>query len=159
MPHRSRTTPVALLLTLAVLLLGAAGPVPAQVDPNVTGRLSLFKRIENLDTGADEGRRQLWNVQAVNTADPAYTFSGDGLQGVQSLPVPAGSYTISESGGVPGYAFVSWDCGAAGTFTSPTPTITVPANGSVTCTVRNDAIRPHITLRKQVVGGTASPAE
>ncbi|WP_136517773.1 hypothetical protein [Cellulomonas telluris] len=159
MPHRSRTTPVALLLTLAVVLLGAAGPVPAQVDPNVTGRLSLFKRIENLDTGATEGRRELWSVQAVNTTDPAYTFSGNGLNGVQSLPVPAGSYTISESGGVPGYAFVSWDCGDAGTFTSPTPTITVPANGSVTCTVRNDAQKPSLTLRKQVVGGSASPAD
>lgn len=127
--RRSRTTAVALLLALVVALLGAAVPVPPQVDPSVTGRLSLFKRIENLDTGASEGRRELWSVQAVNTADPAYTFRGNGLNGVQSQPVPAGSYTISESGGVPGYAFVSWDCGSAGTFTSPTPTITVPANG------------------------------
>lgn len=154
-----RRLPVAAVVLAAVLAAVGlvASPAAAQVDPDVTGRLSLFKRIENLDTGASEGRRELWTMTAVNTEDPAYTFTGDGLNGVQSLVVPAGDYTISESGGVPGYAFVSWDCGAAGTFTDPTPTITVPADGTVTCTVRNDAIQPSLTLRKVVTGGPASP--
>ncbi|MDC7121913.1 hypothetical protein OMK64_10235 [Cellulomonas fimi] len=155
---RRPAVPVASAVLLAVLaVLGAVAPAAAAVDPAVTGRLSLFKRIENLDTGASEGRRELWTMTAVNTEDPAYTFTGNGLNGVQSLVVPAGDYTISESGGVPGYAFVSWDCGAAGTFTDPAPTITVPADGTVTCTVRNDAIQPRLTLRKVVTGGPASP--
>ncbi|GCE78218.1 hypothetical protein [Cellulomonas biazotea] len=147
---------VALLVALGAVS-GAATPAVAQVDPSVTGTLSLFKRIENLDTGASEGRRELWTMTAVNTEDAAYTFTGNGLNGVQSLTVPAGDYTISESGGVPGYAFVSWDCGAAGSFTTPTPTITVPPGGGVTCTVRNDAIQSSLTLRKVVEGGPASP--
>ncbi|MBO9553350.1 LPXTG cell wall anchor domain-containing protein [Cellulomonas sp.] len=152
---RPRT--LAIALTALALLAAGAPPVAAQVDPSVTGRLSLFKRIENLDTGASEGRRELWTMHAVNTEDPTYTFSGNGLNGVQSLEVPAGDYTISESDGVPGYAFVSWDCGGAGTFTTPTPTITVPAGGNVTCTVRNDAQQAFLTLRKVVVGGPSSP--
>ncbi|GIG20443.1 hypothetical protein Cch01nite_11670 [Cellulomonas chitinilytica] len=153
--------PAGLGLVVAVLstftTVGAA-PAVAQVDPAVTGTLSLFKRIENLDTGASEGRRELWTMTAVNTEDATYTFQGNGLNGVQSTVVPAGAYTISESGGVPGYAFVSWDCGGAGTFTSPTPVVTVPAGGSVTCTVRNDAQQSFLTLRKAVVGGPAAPS-
>ncbi|MDM7856428.1 hypothetical protein [Cellulomonas alba] len=143
---------------VAVLSGVEAAPAAAQVDPNVTGQLSLFKRIENLDTGSSEGRRELWQMHAVNTEDATYTFSGDGLNGFQTRTIPAGSYTISESGGVAGYQFVSWDCGAAGTFTSPTPTITVPANGQLTCTVRNDAVKPRLTLRKVVEGGPANPS-
>jgi hypothetical protein len=157
MPSRRRARALAVLLTALALIAVGAPPVAAQVDPSVTGRLSLFKRIENLDTGASEGRRELWTMRAVNTEDPTFTFTGDGLNGVQSLEVPAGDYTISEADGVPGYAFVSWDCGAAGRFTSPTPTVTVPAGGSVTCTVRNDAQESFLTLRKVVVGGPASP--
>ncbi|WP_343035443.1 hypothetical protein [Cellulomonas septica] len=156
---RRPAVPVVSTVLLAVLaVLGAVAPAAAAVDPDVTGRLSLFKRIENLDTGASEGRRELWTMTAVSTEDPAYTFTGNGLNGIQSLVVPAGDYTIGESGGVPGYAFVSWDCGAAGTFTDPTPTVTVPADGTLTCTVRNDAIQPSLTLRKVVTGGPASPS-
>jgi hypothetical protein len=112
----------ATVLVMAVGWPAAAAPGPvAAVDPSVTGTLSLFKQIENLDTGASEGRRELWTMHAVNTEDAAYTFEGNGLNGVQSLTVPAGDYTISESGGVPGYEFVGWDCGAAGTFTTRRP--------------------------------------
>ena len=146
---------VAALVTVLGGLLGA-GPAVAQVNPNITGTLSLFKRIENLDTGSGEGRRELWIMHAVNTEDPSFSFTGDGLNGFQTRTIPAGTYTISESGGVAGYRFVSWDCGAAGVFTVPTPTITVPANNQVTCTVRNDAIKPTLTLVK-VSGGPAAP--
>ncbi|WP_456825757.1 hypothetical protein [Cellulomonas sp. P5_E12] len=152
--------PAAVGLVVAVVgVLAAVGATSAAaVDPNVTGTLSLFKRIENLDTGSGEGRRELWIMTAVNTEDPQYTFTGNGLNGVQQRVVPAGAYTISESGGVDGYAFVDWNCGAAGTFTSPTPVVTVPAGGSVTCTVQNRAQSSFLTLRKTVVGGPAAPS-
>ncbi|WP_168800560.1 hypothetical protein [Cellulomonas telluris] len=147
--RRSRTTAVALLLALVAALLSRAGPVTAAVDPSVTGQLSLFERIENRDTGASEGRRELWSMRAVSTEDPAYTFEGNGLNGVQQLTVPAGGYTISESGGVPGYASVEWECGPLGTFSDPTPTITVPAAGSAIRWVRS-------TGRRTATGASAS---
>ncbi|MGH1562022.1 prealbumin-like fold domain-containing protein [Mumia sp. DW29H23] len=147
-----------LALAAAVLLAAVPAAVGAPAQAQVPGTLSLFKRIENLDTGASEGRRQLWEMHAVHNAT-GEEFSGDGLNGFQSRTVPDGDYTISESGGVDGYRFQDWECSDGFTSTDPTPTITVPPGGNVTCTVDNEAIQSHITLVKVVEGGSASPSD
>lgn len=144
---------------LALLLtgvLGIAGALPA-IGAEPTARLSLFKAIENLDTGASLGDRTLWTMHAVNVAT-GETFTGDGLNGVQSRLIPPGTYRIYETGGVDGYAFFSWNCDGDVT-TEPERTITITANQSMTCTVQNNAVRSSLTLIKNVEGGGASPAE
>ncbi|MFD6163669.1 hypothetical protein ACFWFR_00655 [Oerskovia sp. NPDC060287] len=150
--------------SLVVLLAAVAGAgatsSSAVVEPQATARLSLFKRIENLDSGASEGRRELWTMHALNL-DTGQEITGDGLNGVQSLEVVPGRYQISESGGVGGYRFQDWTCSGADVSetTDPTPVITVPDGGQVTCTVDNEAIEPTLTLVKEVVGGSASPTD
>lgn len=142
------------LVLAAVLAVTGAGGASAQAE---TGRLSLFKRIENLDTGSSEGRRELWTMHARNLAT-GQTIDGDGLNGVQSLEVPAGTYRIWETGGVEGYRFQNWNCGGEDIL-DPTPEVVVPPGGTLTCTVDNEAIYPTLTLVKDVVGGTASPED
>jgi hypothetical protein len=142
------------VVVVAVLAITGARDASAQVE---TGTLSLFKRIENLDTGSSEGRRELWTMHAQNV-DTGAVIEGDGLNGVQSLQVPAGTYRIWETGGVAGYRFQDWNCGGEDIF-DPTPEVVVPPGGTLTCTVDNEAIYPTLTLVKDVVGGTASPED
>ncbi|MFD4992312.1 hypothetical protein ACFWH7_01130 [Cellulosimicrobium cellulans] len=156
-PAAALAAVVALVLALGtVLALGAAGALPASAQVE-TGRLSLFKRIENLDTGSSEGRRELWTMHARNVETGA-VIEGDGLNGVQSLEVPAGTYRIWETGGVAGFRFQNWNCGGEDIL-DPTPDVVVPPGGTLTCTVDNEAISPTLTLVKAVVGGTASPED
>lgn len=144
---------------MALLLAGAlgiAGALPAAAaEP--AARLSLFKAIENLDTGASLGDRTLWTMHAVNVAT-GETFTGDGLNGMQSRLIPPGTYRIFETDGVSGYRFFSWNCDGDVT-TEPERTITIAANQSMTCTVQNNAVRSSLTLVKNVVGGGAAPSE
>lgn len=145
----------------AVLLMAAAFLVAPTTAATAAGeaRLSLFKRIENLATGSSIGDRSLWDVQAVNVAT-GETFRGQGLNGIQSMMVPPGTYEISEivRADTPGgYRFVEWECGGSIT-NEPVRTITVSADEQLTCTVENEAISPTITLIKEVEGGTADPS-
>ncbi len=141
---------------LLAAVVGLGGALPA-VAAEPTARLSLFKAIENLDTGASLGDRTLWTMHAVNVAT-GETFTGDGLNGMQSRLIPPGTYRIFETGGVAGYAFYSWNCDGDVT-TQPERTITITANQSMTCTVQNNAIRSSLTLVKNVQGGGATPSE
>ncbi|WP_454042419.1 prealbumin-like fold domain-containing protein [Cellulosimicrobium sp. Marseille-Q8652] len=155
-PRRLATVGAALLALALVLALAVPAALSASAQ-TATGTLSLFKRIENLDTGASEGRRELWTMHAQNV-ETGELVEGDGLNGVQSLQVPAGTYRIWESGGVAGYRFQDWNCGGEDIF-DPTPEVVVSAGGTLTCTVDNEAIYPTLTLVKEVVGGTASPED
>ncbi|WP_350348514.1 hypothetical protein ABIQ69_00890 [Agromyces sp. G08B096] len=156
--HARRRTMRAAAAAIAVALVG--GGILAASSPAAAAgeaRLSLFKRIENLDTGASFGDRGAWDVQAVNV-ETGETFRGQGLNGIQSEVVPAGTYVISEIETEltpPGYRFVNWDCGSLGVFTDPTPTVTLAEDAQVTCTVENVAVQSTLTLVKEVRGGTA----
>ncbi|WP_092963386.1 hypothetical protein [Agromyces sp. CF514] len=150
-----------MLASLGLVALVAAGAVavPQTAHAAGTATLSLFKRVENLDTGASFGDRGAWDVQAVNV-DTGEVIRGQGLNGVQSVVVPAGSYVISEietAASPPGYRFEQWECGGQVT-TEPTRTITLAEGASLTCTVENVAIKPNLTLEKIVDGGGADPA-
>lgn len=144
-----------ILGVLLAAVVGIGGALPA-VAAEPTARLSLFKAIENLDTGASLGDRTLWTMHAVNVAT-GETFTGDGLNGVQSRLIPPGTYRIFETGAVAGYAFFSWNCDGDVT-TEPERTITITANQSMTCTVQNNAVRSSLTLVKNVQGGGATPS-
>ena len=134
----------------------AVGSVPAPAEAAGTATLSLYKAIENLATGASEGDRSKWDVQAMDTAT-GDTIVANGLNGFQTRVIPSGTYTISELDTArtpPGYAFRDWNC--AGTvYTSPSPTITLADGQNLTCTVTNVAVQSTLTLRKNVVGGSA----
>ncbi|MGK3949335.1 hypothetical protein [Microbacterium sp. K2] len=145
----------------AAVLLVVAGALVAPMTATAAGEatLSLFKRIENLDTGSSIGDRSLWDVQAVNV-DTGETFRGQGLNGIQSMRIPPGTYEISEivRADTPGgYRFVEWECGGSVT-TEPVRTITLTSDQQLTCTVENEAIAPTLTLIKEVVGGNADPS-
>ncbi|GAA1808478.1 hypothetical protein [Nesterenkonia flava] len=121
-PRASRLTAIILMSVLvgAGIVLSMAQPAAA------SGTLSLFKAIENLDTGASEGDRSKWGVRAVNI-ETGQVFEGDGLNGFQSRRIPAGQYRISEFGTdrtPAGYAFRDWRCGGQ-TYTDPQPTVTL----------------------------------
>ncbi|GAA2182291.1 hypothetical protein GCM10009785_20810 [Brooklawnia cerclae] len=121
-----------------------------------TGTLSLYKAIENLSTGASEGDRTKWDVQAVNT-DTDETFRANGLNGFQTKVIPSGEYQISElstANTPPGYRFRDWNCGGT-VYTDPSPIITLAENQSLTCTITNEAVQSTLTLRKVVDGGSA----
>jgi len=133
-----------------------AAVVPAAHAADPTGTLSVYKRVENLDTGSGFGDRSVWTMHAENV-DTGETFEGDGLNGFQTRTVPEGTYRLSESGGVPGYRFVSWSCSNGSPTTEREPLVYVGEGESLTCTVENDAIKPTLTLRKQVRGGDADP--
>lgn len=151
-----RATRLWAAVTVIVGLFAAVGAAPA-VAAEPTARLSLFKAIENLDTGASLGDRTLWTMHAVNVAT-GEEFSGDGLNGVQSRLIPPGTYRIFETGSVAGYAFFSWNCDGSVT-TEPERTITIAQGQSATCTVQNNAVRSRLSLVKNVAGGGAAPSE
>lgn len=96
-------------------------------------------------------------MHAVNVAT-GETFTGDGLNGMQSRLIPPGTYRIFESGGVGGYRFFSWNCDGDVT-TQPERTITIVENQSMTCTVQNNAVKSTLSLVKNVQGGGAAPSE
>ncbi|WP_370618171.1 hypothetical protein [Mumia sp. Pv 4-285] len=147
---------LALVAAVALAAVPVSMGTPAQGQE--PGTLSLYKRIENLDSGASEGRRELWEMHARHVAT-GEELSGDGLNGFQSRTVPDGDYVISESGGVDGYRFQDWSCTDGFESTDPSPTITVPPGGNLTCTVDNEAIEPTLSLVKVVNGGSAVPGD
>lgn len=153
---RGLAAAVAVSALVAVGLVGTAPPATAADG----GTLSLYKAIENLDTGSSVGDRSLWDVKAVNLDTGAVT-QAQGLNGFQSLPMPAGRYEISEvvrADSPSGYRFLSWICDGDLT-TDPVRIITLDTNQNLTCTVTNVAVKPTITLQKIVQGGSAVPAQ
>lgn len=69
----------------------------------------------------------------------------------QTMTLPAGTYTVSESGGPSGYtASFSGDCDANGNVT-----LAVGATSTYACVITNDDVEPKLTVTKIVQGGTA----
>ncbi|WP_156887401.1 prealbumin-like fold domain-containing protein [Propionicicella superfundia] len=154
---RSTRRWVALVCVGALVSAGLTlGTVVEPAAAAGNGTLSLYKAIENLATGASEGDRGKWDVQAVNT-DTAETIRANGLNGFQTRVIPSGQYRISElaTANTPaGYRFRDWNCGGT-VYTDPTPVITLAEGQSLTCTITNEAVQSTLTLRKVVDGGSA----
>ncbi|QCB94492.1 VWA domain-containing protein [Cellulomonas shaoxiangyii] len=119
------------------------------------GRLTLLKDVVN--TGGGTAVPTDWTLAADTSAQAISGRTGDAA--VTDVEVPAGAYTLSETGGPAGYTASPWTC-EGGTLEGDTVTV---ANGeTVRCTVVNQYALPLLTLVKVVVnddGGTASPAD
>lgn len=147
------------LAAALVALLAGAGLLFTAAPASAAGTLSLYKAIENLATGASEGDRTKWGVQAVNL-ETGETIRADGLNGFQSRNIPSGQYRISEYNTdrtPPGYRFRDWNCNGT-IYTDPEPVITLGENQNLTCTVTNVAVQSTLTVVKEVEGGSADPA-
>ena len=95
------------------------------VDP--TGSLTVIKKVVNDDGGSAESDDWTMNVAGPGPS----SFAGADDPGTTKT-VAIGSYTVTESGGPPGYALsYSGDCDANGN-------VSVAANEKKTCTLTND---------------------
>ncbi|GAA5147974.1 hypothetical protein GCM10023340_21190 [Nocardioides marinquilinus] len=140
------------------------------VNDDRPARLTLVKVVVNDDGGtADAGLWQLTAEQQVDDGVRLDGFTGDAE--VTDVPVPAGTYALSEDGPT-GYASLGWDCvptgpvGVRGAGDAPVvgedDTVELGVGDDVTCTVTNDDVAPRLTLVKDVVnddGGTAVPTD
>ncbi len=108
-----------------------------------TGMITVTKSVITNDGGNE------------STGDFQLKVDSQNVTSGVAVQVSAGTHVVSEDG-VSGYeATFGGDCDADGN-------VNVPANGSATCTLINDDIRPNITLFKSVnndSGGTALPSD
>lgn len=114
--------------------------------------LTLVKNITN-DNGGNAAATD-WTLTA--TGASATVTGVTGSAAVTSQSVPAGNYTLTESG-PDGYTASAWSCPGA---TLNSNVLTLALGQSVTCTITNDDQAANLTLTKIVTndnGGTAVP--
>lgn len=114
------------------------------------GTLTLAKRV--LGSSMPPGS---WTLAA---SSPEASLTGaSGSPAVTDVPVPAGSYTLSEQG-PGGFAQEGWTCTGA---VVDGDTVEVTPGADVTCTATNRATSAHLTLVKDLdnAGGTALPTD
>ena len=95
-----------------------------------------------------------WTL-AASGPTPISGHSGD--PAITNAAVDAGTYTLAESGGPTGYSAGAWGC-TGGSLTGSS--LTLAAGETASCSITNTFIPPaaaHLTLTKQVSGGTALP--
>jgi hypothetical protein len=113
--------------------------------------LTLVKEVVNDNGGAAAAYQ--WTL----TADGPSGFSGPGPLVANAGELTPGTYDLSESGGLPGYAASGWNC--VGGTQEDADTVIVALDESVTCTITNDDELSQLTLVKVVInddGGTAA---
>ncbi len=113
-------------------------------------QLTLIKTVNNGTTGATTPATA-WTLAANG---PISLSGATGSATVTNVPVPIGTYNLSETG-PPGYTASPWNCvGGTGTATS----VALALGQSATCTINNTAVPPTLTLRKQVVNTSGGAA-
>jgi uncharacterized repeat protein (TIGR01451 family)/fimbrial isopeptide formation D2 family protein len=96
-------------------------------------KLTLVKQVDNGDTGG-LGTIGDWLL----TADGPTSITGHSTDAsVTDASVRVGTYTLSESAGLPGYTDAGWDC--TGTGVQRGATITLAEGQSAVCTIINTA--------------------
>jgi len=114
-------------------------------------RLTLVKQVVNTNGGAATASQ--WTLQA---AGPTTISGASGSATVTGATVPAGTYTLSESGGPVGYSASAWTCANGVGVTNSQ--ITLGNGASTTCTITNSDQQATLTLVKHVTntnGGVA----
>src|SRR5207342_1489624 len=109
------------------------------VNEDLPARLTLVKTVTN-----DNGGTALPTAWTLAAAGPTPISGTTGSAPVTNATVNAGSYTLSEANGPPGYTASAWSC----------------SGGAVTCTINNNDQPAQLTLVKTVTndnGGTALP--
>jgi Prealbumin-like fold domain len=168
----AETVPSGWTQTSAVCSDGSApGAVSLQAGETVTctftntkdGSLQIVKNVIN-----DNGGTATVAAFGLNSSAGALTFDGGVANGTtttytaDAISVSPGSYTLRENN-IAGYAEGTWSCTAAtpSDNTISAGAVTVPAGGTVVCTITNNDVAPQLTLVKQVTndnGGTANAA-
>jgi hypothetical protein len=127
--------------------------------------LTLVKTVDNSNGGTAVAADWLL------TATGPTTMSGQG--GAGPTPVPAGTYTLSESGGPSGYTAGIWSCVSsnptnggtgggsliAGAVLSAVDSVTLAPGESKVCTINNASQKASLELVKSVSGGSRSASE
>lgn len=117
------------------------------INNDQPAQLTLRKVVNNGATGAT-AVPSAWTLRAAG----AVTVTGPGNSpAVTGQTVPAGTYSLAESGGPSGYQASAWTC-TGGTLTGTSVSVANGAN--VTCTITNTAVQPRLTLVKAVNNGT-----
>ncbi len=125
------------------------------VNDDVAPTLTLVKEVVNDDGGTADATD--WTLTA---AGPATVSGVTGSSTVTAMPVAAGTYALTESGGPRGYSAGAWSCTGGAPVTGPN--VTLLPGDQATCTIVNDDIAPWLTLVKEVVnddGGSASATD
>ena len=109
------------------------------VDPALLGSLTLVKVVDN--SGGGSAQPTDWTLSAAGSRVIA---GPTGSPEVTGVPVLAGRYQLSESGGPTGYRASEWNC-QNGTDTPITTAgeIEIPIGGAVTCVITNSYDPPN----------------
>lgn len=126
------------------------------VNDDQKATLTLVKVVDNGTSGATT-EPSAWTL----TAEGPDTVTGAGNSPeVTNQQVTSGVYDLSEADGPDGYTASDWSC--TGAETSDESSVTLTPGENATCTITNTAVRPLITLQKEVVnthGGKRLPGE
>jgi len=139
---------------VATIILPAGGSVTCTYTNANSGTITIVKNT----VGGNGTFSFTHNVGTLSNPDVPSPFdittvSNTGQQ--QFLQVPAGTYTVTESGPPAGWQFTSLSCSAGGSNAGQVATIILPAGGSVTCTYTNTK-QGTITIIKNTVGGNGT---
>ena len=141
---------------LTQITLGLGDNATCTITNTATApQLALVKNVDVGSTGATAANPNNWNLKATLNASTSYSGAG----GFASQAVKVGTYTLSETGSVAGYANgTAWSC--PGFTVTGGNQITLALGDSATCTITNTATAPQLALVKNVdVGATgATPA-
>jgi hypothetical protein len=118
-----------------ITIAGGQSAVCTITNDDQPATLTLVKKVVN-DSGGS-AQASAWTLRA-NGTDRELTGAG-GATGT----LPAGTYTLSETGGPSGYTASAWSC-VGGTLTGTN--LTLALGQSATCTITNDDIPPPTVL-------------
>ncbi|MGO4774155.1 hypothetical protein AB4084_01240, partial [Lysobacter sp. 2RAB21] len=133
----------------------AGGVCTSEDSDPIRSRLTLVKTVTN-----DNGGTAVATAWTLTATAGSTTITGvTGTANVTNASVPAGAYTLSESGGPAGYTAGTYSCVINNGAAVASNTVTLAAGDNATCTVTNDDQAATLTLVKTVTndnGGTAT---
>ncbi|UOQ59341.1 hypothetical protein MUN76_09745 [Leucobacter rhizosphaerae] len=141
--------------TVTVPALGHTTCVFVNEDQGAT--LTLVKVVEQGSSGATTPA-SAWTLTASGPNDTV-TGAGNSPE-VTNQSVDAGTYALSESATPGGYTASDWSC--TGASESDGASVTLVPGSNATCTITNTAVKPTLTLQKDVEnahGGSRSATE
>ena len=104
------------------------------------------------------GGNGVFNFTATGPSEMPSSFSLTTVAGTKSQTfsgLPAGSYTVTETGPSAAWDFISLSCTTGGSNSGQVASITLPMGGSVTCTYTN-GLKPTLKIVKNVTGGSGT---
>ncbi|MFD1299700.1 hypothetical protein ACFQ4Q_24030, partial [Lysobacter gummosus] len=134
------------------------GVCTSQDSDPIRPRLTLVKTVTNDNGGTAVATA--WTLTA--TAGTTTITGATGTANVTNASVPAGTYTLSESGGPTGYTAGTYSCVINSGAAIVSNTVTLAAGDNATCTINNNDQAASLTLVKNITndnGGTATVAD